>query len=993
MTDQAKSRPAILRPYLVIAVIVTLMAGLMVWYIDRRTAEHRQMFEYEVANFERFMEEQRSALALRVKDTVGFISAGMGAEIARKLRDTTFRSPYLLRLGRFPLSSPRNITPYRGDPLLFSRVDTFEYQQLLQKYEKYPGIIFTWTKNQFTALFPDLPMHSVVMAQSMPVSSGDEGRAVVYAAIDIEGLVQDSAKKLQKGALKSVRFDSPGFWYRTHYPVQTHWMDFLYTPAEATFPVLFGRGSAFTVTLRERTDQLSSLFVMVFGLGTLGMVSFVLVLSYQRMQRIAGLKLRHALSEAKQANHAKSLFLANMSHEIRTPLNGVLGMAELLARSELPKGQRHYVEQIKSSGSTLLTVLNDILDISKLESGQIAIDPIRTDLRSLVSEATAFFAPNAHQKGLEILLDLDPRLPVEVNVDPVRVRQIISNFISNAVKFTEVGSIIVTATMKSVDPATKSATITCSVRDTGIGISEQNAAALFSRFTQAETEMTRLYGGTGLGLAICKEICELMGGTIGVESRKGEGSNFWFSLPVRYFALPEQPSVPPVRLAVFSGSAQLLAVVERAAEHRGICVVAYGTGMEDARAAIAAHAKNPFDMAILDEGPHMAQPRLLRDTLKDHPETTALPCAILGRQEIDDAYKDFDLVVTVPFDGAVLIDRLLAHLGLGPRVSGSAGDRGASTGASNTWSARYDGRNALLADDNNLNVLFGSEVLRQLGFRVTTVSNGKEALDAARAERFDVIFMDCQMPVMDGYDASRQLRRLIREGVIEPVPIVAVTANALKGDKERCLEAGMDYFITKPMKVQDLESVLRNLFRAPATLLPFNRAQRAGRQQAAAPSPAGPPHDNPQAKDAESPTMPNRQPAPHIDITAVLRGVPHLDAETFKETWDSMPNFEILLSLFRKDTEKYLDAIRHAIDMERDGEAGIPAHMVKGSCRILGAAALAQLAELMEDRARLDPPNTAELIEIHKHMKQVFAATLEEMETAYRADQDRLAVG
>lgn len=661
--SRPRLRTELFRRFVPMGIIFALMATMMIWYVSSRYDAHQRMFQQEAANFERSMMAQRSTLGLRIKDTAGFIAAGMGTEIARKLRETNLKSPHMTALGYFDLNDPARVVSFYGSPVVFSRMDTTEFRQLLQRYQKDPGIVFTITKNPFTSLLPDLLNYSVVMSQSMPVASGSEGRVVVYAAIDMDGLIATAAKSLEFSTVESVRFESPGFSHRIDYPVEAHWMDAFYTPETLTFSVTFGRGTNIHVTLLSRSEPLASLFVMLFGLAALGAASFFMALAFRRMQRISASKLQQALTAATKANEAKSLFLANMSHEIRTPLNGVLGMAELLGRSEITSDQRRYVEQIKASGGTLLAILNDILDISKLESGQLAIDMVRTDLPRLVTEVASFFASNAHEKRLELILDLDPRLPIEASIDPVRLRQVLSNLLSNAIKFTEKGEIVLSVNLQTYDPAKERAIVGFAVTDSGVGISDQNIVKLFSRFTQAENKTTRVYGGTGLGLAICKEICEIMGGTIGVKSELGVGSTFSFALSMQTYAMPEQARSAQLHIGLFSLSTRLRFALERAVLAHGATVAFYDTSLDDVERAQKDHERHPFDVILIDEARHIGQVMLVRQMLKDAPSTANVPCVVLGCQLTSKGYDTFDLAIVKPFDNRRIVNTLQRLLG------------------------------------------------------------------------------------------------------------------------------------------------------------------------------------------------------------------------------------------------------------------------------------------------------------------------------------------
>ncbi|WMS40963.1 ATP-binding protein [Acuticoccus sp. MNP-M23] len=952
MQQPGFGRRSLFHPLAILA-IIALMVGMLVWYVTIFLKEHEQLFRYEATNLEAALQVQRTTLGLRIKDTAGLLAAGMGAEVAVKLRETSLHSPYLVGLGRFPIDQPTEVTSYIGDPIVFSRTLTGDYQRLSQAYMKKPGVIFAWSKHPHSSLFPDLPKNNLIMAQSLPVNSGNEGRMIVYAVIDLQKLLDEAEVRLENSAIVSLRFISTdGYAFRLKYANERHWTARFYKPATTTLRVGFGRGAKIEIVLRERIDRLAPLVIMVLGLLVLGVLCILFVVTYQRTQRGAAHALEEALDDAHHANESKSLFLANMSHEIRTPMNGVLGMAELLGRTDLTDDQQRYVGQIKASGDSLLAILNDVLDLSKLETGQLAIDPIRVSLTTLVSDVATFFAPNAHQKNLELHLDLDLTLPNVVLADPVRIRQILSNFISNAIKFTETGDVTVGAKVQTYDAEKMRCIIEFSVVDTGIGIADESIARLFSRFTQAETSTTRLYGGTGLGLAIAKEICELMGGTIGVDSEIGKGSTFRFSLPFPVIEPASEIPRVPLHVAIVANSPQLQELLGRTFEHYEISRQSFTPDGEGIDAVLASHAVRPFDAVIVHEGRHIGEARAVLSRLRGDAATADVPCVILGRQQANKLYAEFDETLVKPVSGGAIVERLSKFCGLELVASQTSNEEKECSMSQR----RFDGLKALLVDDNNVNIMFGEEVLEQIGFAVATASNGQKAVTATQNTKFDIVFMDCQMPVMDGYEATRRIKALIGEGSVAAVPIVAVTANALKGDKERCLEAGMDAFITKPMRIADLEAVLGDLFadtvrtksRTPGTAQATRTAAPAGSG-----SPAG------QPKDAKP-------------------KIPLVNTVTYEKTRASVKQFEKLLSFYESDTETYLDLIERSLAVENYADAVMPAHTIKSSSQIVGAEGLASLARAFEEIAKTDGAahRRVELEALLKHMQRIYTKTI-----------------
>ncbi|MCD2519189.1 response regulator [Massilia sp. G4R7] len=655
-------------------------------------------------------------------------------------------------------------------------------------------------------------------------------------------------------------------------------------------------------------------------------------------------QLEKAKNAAEAASRAKSAFLATMSHEIRTPMNGVLGMTEMLLATNLTEAQRNYTTLVKRSGEHLLVIINDILDFSKIEAGKLTIEYINFNLWDLLDDIHNVYTPQAANKGIGFDFDIANDIPVAICGDPNRLRQIMANLLGNAIKFTDQGRILARVRVAGED--TQSVMLRFEVHDTGIGISREARARLFEAFSQADDSTTRRYGGTGLGLAISKQLVELMKGAIGVDNAPKQGSIFWFT--VSFDKRRVDPSAPGHQQHTLEGLRVLL--VDEAENSREELLEqlrawrAQADGAASAAAAYecilsAARAGKPYDAAVLDMELTHTSGLALAASIKSDAAARATHLVLLSpeaqaadptqRRAAGVAYQ-----LVKPARGADLYACLAAcaaRLHAPPMpVAAHAAAPVLAPALPDVPPARARIRRVLLAEDNPVNVEVAKAMLESLGIEATCARNGQEALDAVRHGAFDAVLMDCQMPVMDGFAATSAIRRHEREaGRARTLPVIAITANALQGDREACLAAGMDDYLSKPFTQQQLAAVIGRWVGA---------AMAATSHHDDAPLRA-PPRLPPEAVEVIRRDAVNR--AALDNIRALSR-----------DGGDAL--VQKVVAAYMGDTPRHLATLRQAIDGADAGSVRRVAHSLKSASANVGAAHLATLCKELEQLGRAE---------------------------------------
>ncbi|WP_437280386.1 response regulator [Sorangium sp. So ce375] len=649
-------------------------------------------------------------------------------------------------------------------------------------------------------------------------------------------------------------------------------------------------------------------------------------------------ELRVKTEQALEASRMKSEFLANMSHEIRTPMNGILGVIRLMQNQSLDGKMRRYVETVDASANTLMSIINDVLDFSKLEAGKYVAQHVSYDLRLVIQEVAELMASQAHEKGLELVYRVERRVPTGVVGDPDRFRQVLTNLVGNAIKFTERGEVLIDAAASQQDKT--SALIKIAVVDTGPGIAPDDQKKLFAAFSQVDGSLVRKHGGTGLGLAISKRLVEVMGGEVGLDSTPGQGSRFWFTIRVGVTAGGEQ-----IRSAEWAGGRRAL-VVEHSRSWRDVVVehlVAWGFDAESAtsgrdainRLELAILEKRPFSAAVVGvQMDDLGLEEFLR-TIQSVPALQTLPIVALYHMGSSVTLSGMDSSMVTQLPKPLRVSELYNTL------------QSALTGASTPPPSKpgaEPGKIAsklpvLVVDDNEINRYVAMEQVEQLGLRVETACNGQEALECVKRKQYVAVLMDCQMPVMDGYTATQEIRAWERSRNRHTV-IIALTAHALVGERDRVLAAGMDDYLAKPVRPQSLQKTLwRHVV--------LNREEPG--------------------------SAPSRRGADMAPSSG-----PVLDPE--------VPRSRKLIELVLKNVPVQLDGLEGVIRSAVAAEIKASAHKLKGSMLSIGASRVAELAEKMQHAAAQgELPDTSDLARIRDEFDSVSIALKEELAATAKA--------
>ncbi|MCS7080946.1 MAG: response regulator [Chloracidobacterium sp.] len=713
-----------------------------------------------------------------------------------------------------------------------------------------------------------------------------------------------------------------------------------------------------SMAVARRSAERLEWLVMVSAGVIIGLLvaTYTLVARELNARRRLTAQLEQARDAALDLARKKSDFLANMSHEIRTPMNGIIGASDLLLKTALKPEQKDLAETIRHSAEALLVIVNDILDFSKIEAGKLSLESSDFDLRATVEQAVETVAPVARKKSLELVTLVYRDVPAQLCGDAVRLRQVLLNLVGNAVKFTDKGEVVVRVTKQAETEA--DVTLRFSVTDTGIGIPKEAQADIFEAFTQVDSSRSRRFGGTGLGLAISKRLVSMMGGDIGVESEVGKGSTFWFTATFQKVDVSQPASTYELwfglrALVVDDNATNRTVIAQQLTDFGLFCDVV--SNAEEALAVLreAAHSEQPFRVALLDaQMPTMSGLWLLEQIRADS-QLRELPCILLTQPPPPTTQEmrrlGVSAYVTKPVRTEALKEALRTALnplrakGTGqptretPKGIPAAGPTAPSSPARAETCTSH--RLVLLVEDNPINQRVAQRMLELLGYRVVIAASGSEALMMAQTHQPDLILMDCQLPEMDGYTATMHIRERERAAG-RRTPIVAMTANALADERDRCLAAGMDEYLAKPFRMADLENLLRRLFGEGGTM----DGDRQSRQ---------------------APPMEETTDACLLDTEAFYIGT------GVAISGAAAPELaRQIVATFLDDAANQLQQIRAAIERQEETAVRTLAHRLYGGAAQVGARRLAQIVRRIEKA-----PDAAEWPQHLRTAEEVFEAT------------------